>query len=521
MREVQVFILFQPMKVIMQYFLMRFFSDFLPFKLNHVTALSKAVMIYSLFYLSIQAQAEPKVEQPEQSSVVAQKKPPGVYYTGDKVPGDPKNGETILKRIYACFQTYLRLHQGKYPDQPFGLTTDVFARPAEYGFVDFSDVSKHLINPDNQFDDNPLIRRRPQQKITIAVIDKRPDGQLTGSAKPPGTRDVLAYTSTYYHKNGFPFKKSDRIGNPVGFYMVLWDDGEIERIDYDRVGFAFTTEGMHTVFPKQAGVPATTISYQEFWLVYSGGVKKLPIGYPLPDEQAEPMADNGAIESVVALTRLLNKNVRRPDVWQAFNHQVKEFNSQEVITAADKLGVNLVAQRLNLSALEQKGCPAVLFLQDSLRFVALSSLTSDYALVVDDGMTLLVTRDILEKRYSGEVLLPEKVEHAIASLRAESGLRVIPVKSMQESSSQQVILKNTGATPLNLFIEYPLPGVAQAELSSSTVPPGGTVTLTAKLVWREVLKSVHQDVYIVVRSNDPLRPRLQLAFRLVLTSARN
>ena len=233
---------------------------------------------------------------------------------------------------------------------------DVFKAPKEYGFADFADATKNLTNPDNQYDDNPFVRQNPQHKSTTVISDKRLDGQLTGSPKPHGTRDILAYMETYYHKNGYPFQKSERVGNPIGFYLVLWDDGKIQQIDYDEVRFAIADKLMYTVFFGQTGVPPTTITYQELWMDYLH-LGKLPIGYPLPNEQAEPMADNGAIESLVALSRWLNKETLRSSVWEAFAREIKEFRSEEVVGAAAKLDLPLVSQRLSLADLEKTGSP--------------------------------------------------------------------------------------------------------------------------------------------------------------------
>jgi hypothetical protein len=53
--------------------------------------------------------------------------------------------------------------------------------------------------------------------------------------------------------------------NPVGFYVVLWDDGSVERIQYDRVLRVPKTASEYTIaFPGQAGIPRSAMTYDQF-----------------------------------------------------------------------------------------------------------------------------------------------------------------------------------------------------------------------------------------------------------------
>ncbi len=52
--------------------------------------------------------------------------------------------------------------------------------------------------------------------------------------------------------------------SPAGFYLVLWEDGEIARVSPDQVRYMsprLTT--YRECFPGQGGVPAQTYTYQE------------------------------------------------------------------------------------------------------------------------------------------------------------------------------------------------------------------------------------------------------------------
>jgi peroxiredoxin Q/BCP len=439
-------------------------------------------------------------------------------YTGDRVPGNVTNGVKILKKVYGLLQIYRQRHEGKYPDSPIGALNDVYANPTAYELKDLAGAAALLVNPDNIYDDDSSTRRRSPRAHTTIITDRRPDGTFTGSSRPVATRDLLAYTKTYFHPNNPHYGEKRRQLNPVGFYLVLWDDGSIERIPYDEAIFVLTGLGesamMQRAFPGQAGVPFNSVTYAEYEM--KNGRRKLPpIGFPVPDLESEVIPDNGGYESLLWLSRLLNAPLEREQIWDALGRTEKEFTLNSVQAGAQKLGLNLIGQKLTLAELKKRNAPALLYLQDDARLITLSTLDDKYALIVDRGLTRMVDRSTLAKHYSGEALLFGEVSTQ-AALRVEDPLREIEVQDPSAEITQSITLSNRGQQDLTLQIEYPIPGVTSTELQSATLAPGARTQLHLKLKWRSVLPGREQTDLITIKTNDPIAPRVQLAFRLRL-----
>jgi hypothetical protein len=181
--------------------------------------------------------------------------------------------------------------------------------------------------------------------------------------------------------------------------------------------------------------------------------------------------------------------------------------------------VTLQQRKLNLADLEKLNSPAILFLSDASRIITLANLDENEAIVVDRGQTHVINRDLLAKRYRGEALIAKVATNApedAPRVLVEDPIRRIEVKVREADIKQQVKITNIGQTPLTLQIERPIPGGKEAELSNGSVAPGQSTTLSLTLKWRDVLKSDTQNIFVFLRTNDPLRPRLQLGFHLNL-----
>jgi hypothetical protein len=178
--------------------------------------------------------------------------------TEGKVLGNPDNALSDFRALYPVFQIYQRRHSGRYPQDLWALLGDARKNPVEYpGFsVDL------MTNPDSDLS-RP---RRPEFQASIGIPyvyePLRPNGTAVGGPKKPGTRDVLLYTGLYYRRNfhrGGPMK-------PVGWWIVLWDDGKAEKLPFDKVLFLVRTDGKKTIgFPGQAGMVAKAKPYWDFY----------------------------------------------------------------------------------------------------------------------------------------------------------------------------------------------------------------------------------------------------------------
>jgi len=465
----------------------------------------------------------------------------------DKVYGNPQNGRNVLLNIFRDFQTYRKAHNGEYPFPAQDFTSIVLASPKVYGYDNWDAVWKARISPDNIYDGRLPFRKYATKIATDFTLGKRANGSQLGGTKQIGTEDVLAYVSTYNRENPPVAGGKRSLANPVGYYLVLWDNGSIEEVPYDKAFFTISSssENFLTVFPQQAGVPSNTLTYEE-WTTAIPFIRIAPIGYPVNPKTQQPNIDNGAYESLVTLSRLLNAPDDRGPIWDALGRTNNVFTLKQVREGAAKLRLPLQSKKLTLAQLAALHSPAILQMRGDLiaqnplnprpsaaltaatsttpqitstnRIVTLAQSGIEYSIVQDAGMTRVVRNVELAKLYSGEALLPQAA-NAPSALKIDNPVRVVPFQTKSDEIVQTVTLTNQGKTPLTLEIERPLPSVTKAELSSKTLQAGASATLTLNIKWREVLPGDVQQVFVTLKTSDPIQPRAMLGFRLEVPPA--
>ena len=426
------------------------------------------------------------------------------------VLGSPESAVSSLKKIYGLLKKFLYKNNGIYPTTPTSLAGDLMKYPEYYGFDSYQESLPIFLNPDTIY-----IGADPAVRIAYSLNIGRPDGKLLGSPKDKGSKDLWALTRIYYQVNRGRVKN-----NPVGFYIALWEDGIVEKIPYDvsiAISDANETALIQPFFYGQSGIRKEAVSYEEsfFWRPFD---KSVLIGKPVASNQDIPVVDNGGPESLIAISRRLSYNgiygMDRSDLWTKFDPSQAEFTLSEIQSGATKLGLSTQAEKQTLPQLQKSGTPALLFLQDDGRIVTLTAIDDDRAVVIDRGQTQNVERSVLEKRYSGEALVPTKALTQNAAIVADDAVREVKLPSLDAEVPQQFVLRNTGATPITLQLEYPLLGVTESKLSKDVIAPGETATLDLKVKWRSILEAPYQNILVSIQTNDPIVPRLQLAILL-------
>ena len=426
--------------------------------------------------------------------------------------GNPINASMDLQAIYKAISTYRSRHEGRYPSSR-ELSKDLAQKSAIYGYADYFEARKIFTNPDYSLTDKAAPANIVERTWVYELSENRIDGSPMGTVKLSATKDLLAHTSLYFFANISYSTAGAGIMNPTGYYMALWDDGQIEKIPYDEIFYAYLKEQTYkAVFPSQSGVGYEIRTWDEM----HGGSQNL-LGKPIPKNQQKPIEDNGGPESIVNLSRLQSfpdrYGIDRQDLWKQFDPAQAEFDLSDVQAGAAKLKLPLELRTIALDELQKLNAPAIILTSDDKRLVTISALDDSHAIVIDRGVTRIVPRDELGKRYDGKALLPQ-VAQKPAQVLAPDSVRAIDLKSLNDEITRQVKIDNRGAGPLTLQIERPIPGATSAELSSETVAPGQSATLTVKMKWREVLKTPTQNVVVTLETNDPVRPRLPLGFLL-------
>lgn len=445
-----------------------------------------------------------------------------------RVPGDPANAVRNLENIYKYVQLYRAQNEQKYPESIRALFPLIARENGKQGMEGITEAHRLFTNPDIQYSRSFGSFSAGTNIIVYPLSSKRFDGSLVGTERPKGTKDLLSSTDIYHHWSSSHDLQSSSI-NPIGFYCVLWDDGQIEKIPFDLVLHASVDigEGRHgymVAFPQQAGIPAQLLTYQE---MNDSGFElggRL-IGKPLPEGKDEVIPDNGGPEALVSLSRLLaypnRYGIEREKLWQVFSPEQVNFTLQEIQTGAQQLGLALQPRKITLKELQELNAPAIFVTHDK-RVTALVQLDDEEAILSERGITRIVSRASLEQLYNGEVLLPAGATASVG-LQVEDPIRhlALPFNSPAREVEQTVKITNTGQQPLTLQIENPIPGVSSARLSADTIAPGESATLTLTVQWRAFFKSNPQNVFVFLKTSDPLRPRLPLGFQLQLMAGMN
>jgi len=186
--------------------------------------------------------------------------------TQNGIPGKPSETMANAAVIFKNIEIYRRFHEGKYPADAAAMISDVVNKFKQYGQASGQDALRIYESADNRYSDDPR-KRASESVIPWVICAERPDGGSLNDPKPSATKDVLAYTSLYYHEQIRRFNGFKDTVNPVGFYIVVWDDGSVERIPYQNVLYVLRpgTNQTYKGFPGEAGVPPTALTFAEHY----------------------------------------------------------------------------------------------------------------------------------------------------------------------------------------------------------------------------------------------------------------
>ena len=215
-----------------------------------------------------------------------------VYDTKGLVPGDPDEAEIKLKEFGRCVAIFLKAHPDAFKSAKIGnirlvsianlMFPDMVKNMSAYNLPEGLSPFEYFSNPDIKYSPtwgpNLTSGADLSHIVTFSSRLLRPDGSLIGSPKPKNTRDVYAYWDVYVHDN-FVANAEDMMKsttNPIGFYLVLWEDGSVARVPFDQIMYAPSASEANSysiAFVGQAGVPANSISYVEDYMKHHRGMK--------------------------------------------------------------------------------------------------------------------------------------------------------------------------------------------------------------------------------------------------------
>jgi hypothetical protein len=180
------------------------------------------------------------------------------YDTGGKIPGNAALTSRSLQQLYGVIRIYRTRHLGQYPLHLHELEVE-----ASEGSVYPVNLTS-LKSSDCRFSDSTATRAEATG-YPFVLSYSRPNGTLIGSKPKDGHRDVLAYSALYARQNIRYDQQSRRYeANPIGFYLVLWDNGAVTRVPFDERLFVPNGDSWEIAFPGQAGVPKEAKGFREW-----------------------------------------------------------------------------------------------------------------------------------------------------------------------------------------------------------------------------------------------------------------
>jgi hypothetical protein len=172
------------------------------------------------------------------------------------------------RTLYTQVKVYRSLHGGNYPPSSVAFFVDRLNNYKRYGCRSFSEATTPFgVNPDMAYSDVPAFRQKWTVIDPFVTPLMRPDGSAKNGRKSPGTRDVVAYTGMYFHLNLRHYNGFKDTINPQGFYVVVWDDGAVEKVPYANVLWVRHPgqQSYALAFKGEAGVPSDAISFEQLY----------------------------------------------------------------------------------------------------------------------------------------------------------------------------------------------------------------------------------------------------------------
>lgn len=187
--------------------------------------------------------------------------PPGRVVSSDVPPPAPLNPAKAvgdMHRIHGALGVFRRGHGGRLPGNTSEFITDLMGHAKEYGIR-----AADLFNPDARYASDPAARAYPKAYFPFMILHERPDGSPIGGPKKAGERDILAVCDLYAHLNVQHGKTGDTV-HPTGFYIVLWDDGRVEKLPIGKRVDVYRGNGRFSRgYAGQAGIPAGSESFEQ------------------------------------------------------------------------------------------------------------------------------------------------------------------------------------------------------------------------------------------------------------------
>lgn len=176
---------------------------------------------------------------------------------------------------------------------------------------------------------------------------------------------------------------------------------------------------------------------------------------------------------------------------------------------ANKFHIQLKSEHIIYENLVERGCPAIIHLNNPSEWVTVAAFGPQYSSVYDRGAVSIVSNRSLKRRYTQEALI-----YSLGlkpSIKFTDPVPVLKVVSGKGVVEREVKFKNIGIKTVALEVESTSCGCTSAQISKSSLSPSETGTLTIKMQMGAWGNKTEQ---VVLRTSDPQWPRVVIGFQV-------
>ena len=214
-------------------------------------------------------------------------------------------------------------------------------------------------------------------------------------------------------------------------------------------------------------------------------------------------------DALQAMLALSGKSVPVDQVRSVLGTRTDGLSLADLRRGALKFGLRLEGRSVPLREVADRGCCAILYLHQPDHFMTVSGIADDSVMVVESGLLRVQPLDTVASRYSGIALLPASAVAGKAALWPDRRVCVVDFTGAGQTCTKQIPLTNRGAKPLVVRVERASCSCTDAALSTTSVPVGGTASLTVTVrprAWGTSAESVE------LSTSDETAPRLVIVF---------
>lgn len=188
----------------------------------------------------------------------------------------------VTKKLHVLHQGILAFREktGRLPTAPRELIGIKLANGTTIG-------ESHLKSPYYAMSDR-AVEGNEDYGYSFELLANRPDGSKKPVRPKPGEKDAWVTTGEFTRKNAILYPNWTSKRSPGGEFLVLWSDGTVERIPYEKLCWVEVGRSLEAHFPGQTGMPEKHLTNRDLASLEATAVPG-GLGNPkLPTSSAKP-----------------------------------------------------------------------------------------------------------------------------------------------------------------------------------------------------------------------------------------